>query len=189
MSLAAPIEWLKELKDGTELTISVKVNLDGIASELTATACPPRIYNLRGTQRDENFDNVPPQLIGPLETLDTGAISIINQSSTGSLKIVTFNRDSASGAIEGNVLINESAVTKFRIELKAPVQRLSFHYADVQATQGKILFYGPGGYIDERPLISSAGISQLIFSAANINYIEFYNGGEEQVIFDNFMFN
>ncbi|SNY40105.1 hypothetical protein SAMN05660659_04790 [Pseudomonas sp. LAMO17WK12:I6] len=189
LSLAAPIEWLKELKDGTELTISVKVNLDGIASELTATACPPRIYSLRGTQRDENFDNVPPQLIGPLETLDTGAISIINQSSTGSLKIVTFNRDSASGAIEGNVLINESAVTKFRIELKAPVQRLSFHYADVQATQGKILFYGPDGYIDERPLISSAGISQLIFSAANINYIEFYNGGEEQVIFDNFMFN
>ncbi|WP_210559221.1 MULTISPECIES: hypothetical protein [unclassified Pseudomonas] len=189
LSLAAPIEWLKELKDGTELTISVKVNLDGIASELTATACPPRIYSLRGTQRDENFDNVPPQLIGPLETLDTGAISIINQSSTGSLKIVTFNRDSASGAIEGNVLINESAVTKFRIELKAPVQKLSFYYADVQATLGKILFYGPEGYIDERPLISSAGISQLIFSAANINYIEFYNGGEEQVIFDNFMFN
>jgi hypothetical protein len=189
LSLAAPIEWLKELKDGTELTISVKVNLDGIASELTATACPRRIYSLRGTQRDENFDNVPPQLIGPLETLDTGAISIINQSSTGSLKIVTFNRDSASGAIEGNVLINESAVTKFRIELKAPVQKLSFYYADVQATLGKILFYGPEGYIDERPLISSAGISQLIFSAANINYIEFYNGGEEQVIFDNFMFN
>ncbi|MFJ3010724.1 hypothetical protein [Pseudomonas fluorescens] len=189
LSVAAPIEWLKELKDGTELTIIVKVNLDGIANELTATACPPRIYSLRSTQRDENFDNVPPQLIGPLETLDTGAISIINQSSTGSLKIVTFNRDSASGAIEGNVLINESAVTKFRIELKAPVQRLSFHYADVQATQGKVLFYGPDGYIDERPLISGADTSQLIFSAPNINYIEFHNEGVEQVIFDNFMFN
>ena len=189
LSLAAPIEWLKELKDGTELTIIVKVNLDGIARELTATACPPRIYSLKGTQRDENFDNVLPQLIGPLETLDTGAISIINQSSTGSLKIVTFNRDSASGAIEGNVLINESAVTKFRIELKAPVQKLSFYYADVQATQGKVLFYGPDGYIDERPLISGAGTSQLIFSAPNINYIEFHNEGVEQVIFDNFMFN
>ena len=189
LSLAAPIEWLKELKDGTELTITVKVNLDGIASELTATACPRRIYSLRGTQRDENFDTVPPQLIGPLKTLDTGAISIINLSSKGSLKIVAFNRDSTSGMIEGNVLINESAVSKFRITLKTPVQKLSFYYTDVQASHGKILFFGPGGYIGERPLISGTGTSQLNFSAPNINHIEFHNGGVEQVIFDNFMFN
>ncbi|QXZ12677.1 hypothetical protein KVQ82_21715 [Pseudomonas sp. AO-1] len=188
LSLAAPIEWLKELKNGTKLTIIVKVNLDGIACQITAAICPPRIYSLRGTQRDENFDAVLPQLIGPLKTLDTGAISIINQSSTGSLKIVEFNRGSASGLIEGNVLINESTVTRFRITLKAPAKKLSFYYTDVQAALGKILFYGPDGYIGERSLISSTGISQLIFSAPNINYIEFHNGGEEQVIFDNFTF-
>jgi len=42
LSVAAPVEWLKELKDGTELKITCAVNLDGSAIKANAVTFPPR---------------------------------------------------------------------------------------------------------------------------------------------------
>ncbi|WP_085655447.1 MULTISPECIES: Ig-like domain-containing protein [unclassified Pseudomonas] len=47
LSVEAPVEWLKGLKDGTELTTKVEVNLDRIVDADTAVALPLRTYTVK----------------------------------------------------------------------------------------------------------------------------------------------
>jgi hypothetical protein len=47
LSVEAPIEWLKALKDGTKQTTTVKVNLDGVSDAAKAVVLPSRIYTVK----------------------------------------------------------------------------------------------------------------------------------------------
>lgn len=47
LSVEAPVEWLKSLKDGTELTTKIEVNLDRIVDADTAVALPLRTYTVK----------------------------------------------------------------------------------------------------------------------------------------------
>jgi hypothetical protein len=47
LSVEAPVEWLKGLKDGTELTTKVEVNLDRVVDADTAVALPLRTYTVK----------------------------------------------------------------------------------------------------------------------------------------------
>jgi hypothetical protein len=57
LSVEAPVEWLKELKHGTEQTTTLKVNLGGAANTATAVALPIRTYILKCEVRP-TLDNV-----------------------------------------------------------------------------------------------------------------------------------
>ncbi len=47
LSVKAPIEWLKELKDGTELITEWAVNLDGSLDKVKAVSFSPRFYTVK----------------------------------------------------------------------------------------------------------------------------------------------
>ncbi|MEJ6815749.1 hypothetical protein PseuLF5_01865 [Pseudomonas sp. LF-5] len=46
LSRAVPLDWLKDLKDGSELKVTFKVNFDGVANAATAVGFPRRIYTV-----------------------------------------------------------------------------------------------------------------------------------------------
>ncbi|WP_200889827.1 hypothetical protein, partial [Pseudomonas fluorescens] len=77
LSVLAPVEWLKTLKDGSELTIACAVNLDGSANEAEAVSFPQRSYIIKSSiSIYENFDSAPKQIFHeniPV-TLDSGLI-------------------------------------------------------------------------------------------------------------------
>jgi hypothetical protein len=50
LSELAPVDWLKDLKDGTELRVECAVNLDGIKNKVTAVALPTRIYTVHAVE-------------------------------------------------------------------------------------------------------------------------------------------
>ncbi|MHC8393509.1 hypothetical protein ACYZT8_07560 [Pseudomonas sp. LB3P93] len=43
----APIAWLKTLKEGRDVTVTFKVNLDKVEDEATAVSFPLRVYTVR----------------------------------------------------------------------------------------------------------------------------------------------
>ncbi|WP_336346948.1 hypothetical protein [Pseudomonas monsensis] len=47
LSRAVPLDWLKDLKDGSELKVTLKVNFDGVANAATAVGFPVRRYSVR----------------------------------------------------------------------------------------------------------------------------------------------
>lgn len=47
LSVEAPVEWLKGLKDGTKVTTTVKVNLDGVVDAAKAVVLPLRTYTVK----------------------------------------------------------------------------------------------------------------------------------------------
>jgi YVTN family beta-propeller protein len=55
----APIEWLKTLKDGSVLTISFRVNFDGVANTTTAVTFPVRTYTVSAEHDVLTFTNAP----------------------------------------------------------------------------------------------------------------------------------
>ncbi|QXH98182.1 Ig-like domain-containing protein [Pseudomonas monsensis] len=46
LSRTVPLDWLKDLKDGSELKVTFKVNFDGVANTATAVGFPRRIYTV-----------------------------------------------------------------------------------------------------------------------------------------------
>jgi len=62
LSVLAPVEWLKTLKDGSELTIACAVNLDGSANEAEAVSFPQRSYIIKSSiSIYEDFKNTADQ--------------------------------------------------------------------------------------------------------------------------------
>ncbi|WP_085666705.1 MULTISPECIES: hypothetical protein [unclassified Pseudomonas] len=86
LSVLAPVEWLKTLKDGSELTIACAVNLDGSAIEAKPVSFPQRSYIIKSSiSIYENFDSAPKQNIYENEplTLDTGLTINVLKNATG----------------------------------------------------------------------------------------------------------
>ncbi|MBP3996772.1 hypothetical protein [Pseudomonas koreensis] len=84
LSVLAPVEWLKTLKDGSELTIACAVNLDGSANEAEAVRFPLRTYSIKAYTPilSEDFDDKPNQLIRAGERIDLPSMTITHDFST-----------------------------------------------------------------------------------------------------------
>ncbi|MFJ7108540.1 YncE family protein [Pseudomonas sp. NPDC098740] len=60
-----PLEWLKTLKDGSELKVSFKVNFDGVANEAAAVRFPVRTYSVKAAAATVLTFTNDPYLIAP----------------------------------------------------------------------------------------------------------------------------
>ncbi|CAI8871834.1 Ig-like domain-containing protein [Pseudomonas sp. IT-P2] len=85
LSVLAPVEWLKTLKDGSELTIACAVNLDGSANEAEAVKFPLRTYSIKAYPLilSEDFDDKPAQRIRAGESIDLPSMTITYDFTTG----------------------------------------------------------------------------------------------------------
>ncbi|MHC8294671.1 beta-propeller fold lactonase family protein [Pseudomonas sp. LB3P58] len=77
----APIEWLKTLKDGSVLTISFRVNFDGVANSATAVTFPVRTYTVSAEHDVPTFTNEP-YTIAPAGRLKNVELLLSNSNNT-----------------------------------------------------------------------------------------------------------
>jgi YVTN family beta-propeller protein len=77
----APIEWLKTLKDGSVLTISFRVNYDGVANAATAVTFPVRTYTVSAEHDVPTFTNEP-YTIAPAGRLKNVELLLSTSSNT-----------------------------------------------------------------------------------------------------------
>jgi hypothetical protein len=99
----APLDWLKTLKDGSALTISFRVNFDGVANAATAVAFPLRNYTVKAVT-----------LIAPTlsKVLDADNNEILEAGTTNSTVLKLQGKASNGQQVEIFDGSGESAISK-----------------------------------------------------------------------------
>ena len=121
LSVEAPVEWLKELKDWIELTINLKVNFDRLADAGAAVAFPVRSYIIEGPlyTLHETFELVEPVTITPGSSLTLHHMII----TAVSLPSGIGGQRNIPPHVMGKVLWGNGA---FKIDLVKPAKNIRF---------------------------------------------------------------
>lgn len=78
----APVDWLKGLKDGSELTVTLRDNFDGVANKSTAVEFPSREYKII---------SLPETQYETFEASPTGPIPINTPVSTSTMSVLAVS--------------------------------------------------------------------------------------------------
>ncbi|MFJ2710051.1 hypothetical protein ACIOZM_04105 [Pseudomonas sp. NPDC087346] len=165
LSRPVPIAWLRDLKNGTDLRITVKVNFAGVMDEAAAAKFPARIYLVKSAPPllSENFDNQVTQYARQGESMDLPSMLITYVSGEGRIGIF--------GEINGHPTIPGRRSGKFlntgedrgfttdqhiRIDLKSTYSRISFWHSYINTTYITLKFHGK----DDTPIGSQIILGQ-----------------------------
>ncbi|VEF10520.1 Uncharacterised protein [Pseudomonas fluorescens] len=181
LTIAAPIEWLHNLKSDSELKITFSTTPYLVKDLANTTIFPERVYNTKLAPKilTENFDIIPNTNITTGHSLDLESMTI-SYIDGDSVRIAPSANNSGiekqaltlSGAIPGVAMLT----------LKSPCSKVTFrHFHGVYAK----FFSSDNMLIEERTIYPNGFVE---FSAPNISKIELRGLGAGSGQFDNFMF-
>ena len=197
LSVAAPVEWLKELKDGTELKITCAVNLDGSAIKANAVTFPLRSYGIKNISPPlhENFDDTPTQIITVGQRIALSSMTITFLSGTGQMGISdSLTYPPIPGKRSGQLLHlcyqPSTASQRCRIDLKSAYSKVSFWQTWTNTTTNTAFFYNTAGQLlGERTFTLSAADAHLVeFTSNGITRIEILCNTYDWIALDYFSF-
>ena len=195
LSVAAPIEWLKELKEGTELKIACAVNLDGSAIKANAVTFPLRSYGIKNFSPPlyENFDDTPNQLITVGQRIELPSMTITFISGGGQMGVLRHESPPVPGKISGQVLqlgYRYPNPQRCRIDLKSTYSKVSFWQHGTEYENTTASFYNTAGQpLGERTFTLSRSDAHLVeFSAIGITRIEILINVFDWIVLDHFSF-
>jgi hypothetical protein len=174
LSVEAPIEWLKTLKDGTESTIACAANLDGSAIEATAVSFPLRTYLIKASPPAplfENFDGQPHSSSTIGQSISIPSMTITLTSGAGTTGIQA-NGIAIAGMLTGPAIVTNASnelptgQQLITLSLKSAYSRVRFAYT-YQLRAAEISFSDNSGTVGSRnlPADASNGHKWIDFSA------------------------
>ncbi|WP_177434742.1 MULTISPECIES: hypothetical protein [unclassified Pseudomonas] len=194
LSVAAPIDWLKELKEGTELKIACAANLDGSAIKANAVTFPLRAYSIKNILPPvlENFDNKPTQYITVGQRIELPSMTITFISGSGKIGIDgTLTHPTLPGKRSGQLLHLAAGwpPQRCRIDLKSAYSKVSFWHTWTTTDKTTAFFYNTAGQLlGEEKFTQSRHDAHLVeFSAIGITRIEILNESDH-IALDYFSF-
>jgi hypothetical protein len=166
LSVAVPIEWFKDLKNGPELTIRMKVKLDRETNSATSTSFPAREYKVRNynNQGYENWEaeDVSKHSIFFVDTPETMHSGLtITSLNTTELRpgLRAVNDGNPGTGLKTMASGGYGALVKF--DLPRPSIRISFRYF-ASHRLNRVSFYGAQNeLIANRDIIVGAGTVSL----------------------------
>ncbi len=176
-STTVALSHLKELKDGSNLTLVFDVSFDGGATSVSFSS---KSYVINSYIRTENFDQIPVHLFQAGTVLETPAMTLKFVSGPGNMKISLFSDHPnqhwpVPGQMEMNALAlcyGSGAPTQtLEIKPKAPCSRIVFYYIWVDSDV-KVKFYGFSGEVILERTLSWSGTSVSAFDVSAGERIE-----------------
>jgi hypothetical protein len=111
----APLDWLKTLEDGSELTITFRVNFDGVANGATAVGFPVRMYIVKTTGHltgYEGFDLEPDGLVlepnSPYTTKNGVTVTVVSKG--------TFDTNFQFNSFGSGAVLKAATLSKIRLK-------------------------------------------------------------------------
>ena len=182
----APLEWLKTLKDGSELTISFSVSFDGVG----AVRFPLCVYIVKSPVDIEDFEGQPVQIINSV-----GAKIITPVLKFELLSIESFGR-THGGIVDKGYGVPGKQLYWYIIggEIAEIVffrscQKLNFRFTGNIMPASiifEIEFYGSGGLLGSKTIYHAEKPWEVEFSGLNINRMRLIGKTNAGVLFDDF---
>lgn len=174
LSVAAPVDLLKNLKNQSELTTTLKVSLDGTGNSNTSVSFPLRTYIIKAlplVPLFENFDGQPKRLISVGKSIDIPTMTITLTSGPNRTGIQTHNVTVPEMLSGPAIVINAdgySAVPQvITLRLKFACSRIRFAFT-YQSHPVDINFSDGAGNVGSRHLPTDIGDHKWIdFAAPN----------------------
>jgi hypothetical protein len=194
LSVAAQVEWLKELKGGTELKITCAANLDGSAIKDRAVNFPLRFYGIKNIPLYENFDDTPTQLITVGQRIELSSMVITFLSGSGQMGISdSLTYPPIPGKRSGQLLhicYKAQASQRCRIDLRAAYSKVSFWQSWTDFPTSTAFFYNTAGQLlGQRTFDKSATDAYLVeFTSNGITRIEILGTAADWIVLDHFSF-
>lgn len=194
--VAAPIEWLKELKEGTELKIACAADLEGSAIKANAVTFPLRSYSIKNISPDlhENFDDTYTRLMTVGQRIELSSMTITFVSGSGEMGIDgSLGHPPLPGKRSGQVLhlgCQGSYPQRCRIDLKSTYSKVSFWQTWAETGNITAFFYNTAGQLlGERTFTRSLNDAHLVeFSAIGITRIDIQINASDWIGLDHFSF-
>ena len=192
---AARVAWLRELKDGSTLTITFEVNYDKVVNINTAVCFPVRTYRIQRAQVIEldNLDYLQAHAVIPNETLQTKSLSITMRN--GLMDVIHVNNtnwNTYQGKRE-HICLSFSQHAEFTITLKNEHSKVSFWLSIVSigGPATKWYWYDRNDKLLGATEIPDTALSpyppeEIIFQGDKIKYIKSICSAVS-VVLDNFL--
>ncbi|RON42452.1 hypothetical protein [Pseudomonas brassicacearum] len=182
---AAAVDWLKTLKDGSEVKITFKVNFDQVANDATAVTFPLRTYQVKTTPSivREDFDEVPSQVIPNGTSLDIKTMTLTRTTPSPYTSSISPAPYTAPGKIEGQVVALSQATIRF--SFKSTYSNVSFWHHNSLHDSARASSYNENGMLLEtKQVYSFASYQKTSFTVPGIRWIEITGPGSFYI--DNF---
>ena len=196
LSVAAPVEWLKELKDGSELKITCAVNLDGSAVKANAVTFPLRSYGIKDiSPLYENFDGTPNQWIKVRQSIELPTMTITFLSGGGYMGIYSAMSHPEIPGKRSRQLLHlgypdgsSSTSQRCKIDLKSDYSTVSFWQSWTKTNDITAFFYNTAGQLlGERLFTQSLEDAHLVeFTSNGISRIEIECRSNVWIVLDHF---
>lgn len=193
----APVEWLKDLKDGTEQKTTMKVNLDRVANANTAVHFPTRSYIVKTSNPilSENFELVPKRTLIRGQSYDIPSMLI--EYLEGDIPCVIGplfpNIPQIPGKIEGNALQihygDNGSSSKISLKFKSTYSSVSFWHWHSDFEFNISLYDKDNKILDIINISPSPSHpTHVTLTAEGIARFEIFHAPHDFLIFDNFIF-
>jgi len=141
----APVDHLKELKNGSLLTITLKASFSGEEQIPNTVTFPVRTYSIKAKILSENFDNAPAQIITEGQQIDLPSMKITFVSGAGKIGITRVpDAQSIPGQRYGQLLkMNYDGghiIQNTRLDLKSSYNKISF-WISWAFGENSVIFY------------------------------------------------
>ena len=187
LSFPAPLSWLHELKNKSDLTVTVKVNPFELSDLEKGITFPTRTYSTKIDPKilTENFDSYPSQYIKIGETLQLEYMTITHIA--GDQVSIVSHTEVPAGTIEKQAVsiggAGANAVGKFI--LNNPCSKITFWHKHGSFTT--ISYYDS----NDKPITSeriATGMTLYEFAANDIKRFDISAGSASYAYLDNFTF-
>jgi len=185
LTQAVPVDWLKELKDGTTLTVKLRVNFDGVAIKATAVKFPSRTYSVKTNNSGfEDWEAEVPQRFeqNKPKTFSSGlTLRVIQNSTSPTYNVLLFHTSFLPEFGTTVLAADRASITRFEFNRLAKKAEISFGVVHAAGTTVKFCD-NKGNILLTRniPLTGDKGISVQSHQtpAHNISFIEVFVGAE-----------
>ncbi|WP_064118249.1 hypothetical protein [Pseudomonas fluorescens] len=177
LEIPVDVNWLRKLKDRSELTVVVRVGLDKQSTEESAVRLPLRSYSIKtfAIPTFEDFSSVGHRILPINSPVDINSMILTTIApSTERQQIAQSNP--FPGKIDGYVIVLGLTETraKLRMDFKFSYSKVTFWYYHANLIVIAESFDSEGNFLEKIEL-NQRSLTQISFSKPGIKRIEFDN--------------